>query len=220
MLEQQSLQLQTLNSQNTTLRCLLLKTLTFRQPCCPDLTSSTWSWTNNLKPLIDVSLIISFHCIQLLQQMESHSPKKTKIKFNRTTWLPRTQLAKTSSPSTSHTQECIAIPKENVNVLVKCYTDMRSMGNNKKTITATPRQLESLIRIAESIARMRLSDRVEKSDIDEAVRLIKTAMQQSATDPKTGEIDMDIIATGVSATSMKRIKEVCEFIKKITVSNL
>ena len=58
------------------------------------------------------------------------------------------------------------------------------MGNNKKTITATPRQLESLIRIAESIARMRLSDRVEKSDIDEAVRLIKTAMQQSATDPK------------------------------------
>jgi DNA replication licensing factor MCM4 len=68
------------------------------------------------------------------------------------------------------------IPDENVNVLVKCYTDMRSMGNNKKTITATPRQLESLIRIAESIARMRLSDRVEKSDIDEAVRLIKTAM--------------------------------------------
>jgi len=109
------------------------------------------------------------------------------------------------------------IPDENVNVLVKCYTDMRSMGNNKKTITATPRQLESLIRIAESIARMRLSDRVEKSDIDEAVRLIKTAMQQSATDPKTGEIDMDIIATGVSATSMKRIKEVCEFIKKITI---
>ena len=112
------------------------------------------------------------------------------------------------------------IPDENVNVLVKCYTDMRSMGNNKKTITATPRQLESLIRIAESISRMRLSNRVEKSDIDEAVRLIKTAMQQSATDPKTGEIDMDIIATGVSATSMKRIKEVCEFIKKITVSNL
>lgn len=97
---------------------------------------------------------------------------------------------------------------------------MRSMGNNKKTITATPRQLESLIRIAESIARMRLSDRVEKSDIDEAVRLIKTAMQQSATDPKTGEIDMDIIATGVSATSTKRVKELSDFIKKITVSNL
>lgn len=94
------------------------------------------------------------------------------------------------------------------------------MGNNKKTITATPRQLESLIRIAESIARMRLCDKVERSDIDEAVRLIKTAMQQSATDPKTGEIDMDIIATGVSATSAKKVKEISDLIKKITLSNL
>jgi DNA replication licensing factor MCM4 len=74
-----------------------------------------------------------------------------------------------------------------------------------------------LIRIAESIAKMRLSDRVEKTDIEEAVRLIKTAMQQSATDPKTGEIDMDIIATGVSANSTKRVKEIAEVIKKITV---
>ena len=92
------------------------------------------------------------------------------------------------------------------------------MGNHKKTITATPRQLESLIRISESIARMRLSEKVEKSDIEEAVRLIKTAMQQSATDPKTGEIDMDIITTGISTTSTKRIKEICDYIKKITVS--
>jgi len=54
---------------------------------------------------------------------------------------------------------------------------MRNMGNSKKTITATPRQLESMIRIAESVAKMRLSDTVEKRDVEEAVRLIKTAMQ-------------------------------------------
>jgi DNA replication licensing factor MCM4 len=78
---------------------------------------------------------------------------------------------------------------------------MRSMGQNKKTITATPRQLESMIRISEALAKMRLSDTVEKRDVDEAVRLIKTAMQQSATDPKTGEINMDIITTGMSSTS-------------------
>jgi DNA replication licensing factor MCM4 len=53
---------------------------------------------------------------------------------------------------------------------------MRSLGNNKKTITATPRQLESMIRIAEAIAKMRLSETVEKRDVEEAVRLIKTAM--------------------------------------------
>lgn len=92
---------------------------------------------------------------------------------------------------------------------------MRSMGNNAKTITATPRQLESLIRISESLAKMRLSNRIELCDIEEGVRLIKTAMQQSATDPNTGEIDMDIITTGIGAASNARIKEICTFIRKV-----
>lgn len=95
---------------------------------------------------------------------------------------------------------------------------MRSMGNSAKTITATPRQLESLIRISEALARMRLSNKVESCDAEEAVRLIRTAMQQSATDPKTGEIDMDIITTGVSQASNARIKEISDYIKKVQVS--
>lgn len=92
---------------------------------------------------------------------------------------------------------------------------MRSMGINKKTITATPRQLESLIRISESIAKMRLSSVVETKDVEEAVRLIRTAMQQSAVDPKTGTIDMDIINTGISTTSTERIKVICDYIKQV-----
>ena len=90
------------------------------------------------------------------------------------------------------------IPDDMVNIFVQEYQKMRSMGVNKKTITATPRQLESLIRISESLAKMRLSNCVERCDIEEAVRLIRTAMQQSATDPKTGQIDMDIITTGIA----------------------
>ena len=98
------------------------------------------------------------------------------------------------------------------------YSKMRSMGVNKKTITATPRQLESLIRISEALAKMRLSNEVEQRDIDEAVRLIRSAMQQSATDPKTGQIDMDIIATGIAQTSAERVREISDFIKKVQVS--
>ena len=92
---------------------------------------------------------------------------------------------------------------------------MRNMGNAKKTITATPRQLESMIRIAESVAKMRLSDKVEKRDVEEAVRLIKVAMQQSATDPTTGEIDMDIIATGVSSSTSDKVKDIIQIVKNI-----
>lgn len=95
---------------------------------------------------------------------------------------------------------------------------MRNMGNAKKTITATPRQLESMVRIAEAIAKMRLATEVEQKDVEEAVRLIKQAMQQSATDPKTGEIDMDLLTTGVSASSKDRIKQLCEFVKQVQVS--
>lgn len=50
---------------------------------------------------------------------------------------------------------------------------MRNMGNAKKTITATPRQLESMVRIAEAIAKMRLAKEVNEKDVEEAVRLIK-----------------------------------------------
>lgn len=89
------------------------------------------------------------------------------------------------------------------------------MGNSAKTITATPRQLESLIRISESLAKMRLCNRVEQRDIEEGVRLIRTAMQQSATDPKTGEIDLDIITTGVSFASNARVKVICDYIKRV-----
>lgn len=90
--------------------------------------------------------------------------------------------------------------------------DMRALGNTSKTITATPRQLESMIRIAESLAKMRLSREVEKRDVDESVRLIKHALQQAATDPTTGQIDMDIITTGQSKTSPERLKIICDFI--------
>lgn len=64
---------------------------------------------------------------------------------------------------------------------------------------------------------MRLSEWVEKKDIDEAVRLIKMALQQSATDPTTGEINMDIITTGQTKTSEKRLELICGEIKKTFV---
>jgi DNA replication licensing factor MCM4 len=107
------------------------------------------------------------------------------------------------------------IPDGLVMTLVQEYKKMRAMGNTKKTITATPRQLDSMIRISEAIAKMRLATEVTEADVTEAVRLIKTAMKQSATDPRTGEIDMGIITTGVSATSSERVRKICEFIKTV-----
>ncbi|KAL9252911.1 DNA replication licensing factor MCM4-like protein, partial [Drosera capensis] len=78
--------------------------------------------------------------------------------------------------------------------LTRGYVEMRRRGNfpgsSKKAriclvITATPRQIESVIRLSEALARMRFSEWVEKQDVKEAFRLLEVALQQSATDPST-----------------------------------
>lgn len=62
---------------------------------------------------------------------------------------------------------------------------------------------------------MRLSDFVERKDVAEAVTLIKSALQQSATDPTTGKINMDIITTGQTKTNQEKLEIICKFIKDI-----
>lgn len=109
------------------------------------------------------------------------------------------------------------IPADCVDLLVKAYVEMRQMGSNRNIITATPRQLESLIRLSEALAKMRLAQTVEKEDVEEAVRLIKVATQQAATDPTTGLIDMDLISTGVAAGSRTKINQLVEYVKEIMV---
>jgi len=94
------------------------------------------------------------------------------------------------------------ISDEAVRLFVRGYVEMRQLGNiggGKKVITATPRQLESLIRLAEAHARIRFSSVVEREDVDEAIRLMNVATQRAAMDPRTGTIDMDAITTGRSA---------------------
>ena len=104
---------------------------------------------------------------------------------------------------------------EIVKDLAKIYVEMRQLSTGKNTISATPRQLESLIRLAEASARMRFSDYVEKEDVDEAIRLIKVATQQAATDPVTGVIDMDLISTGMATSSRVKLNELKDIIKLI-----
>ncbi|KAK7207242.1 cell division control protein 54 [Myxozyma melibiosi] len=91
--------------------------------------------------------------------------------------------------------------------LVKAYVDLRKLGEDvraaERRITATTRQLESMIRLAEAHARMRFSTEVTVDDVEEAVRLIRAAIKDYATDPVTGRIDMDLIQTGTSAAQRR-----------------
>ncbi|XP_043511866.1 DNA replication licensing factor MCM4 [Frieseomelitta varia] len=102
--------------------------------------------------------------------------------------------------------------------LIQAYVDMRRVGRGRGQITAYPRQLESLIRLSEAHAKVRLSSVVELQDVEEAWRLHREALKQSAIDPLSGKIDVTILTTGISAGARKRRKELCEAIQKLIES--
>merc|ERR1719329_2120526 len=99
------------------------------------------------------------------------------------------------------------ISEEAAASLVKNYTDLRNQGGSREVVSATPRILESLIRISESLAKMELREEVTEADVDEAVRLLKAATYAAAIDPETGLIDMEQLIAGVGAGKRKRAKE-------------
>lgn len=82
------------------------------------------------------------------------------------------------------------------------------------SITAYPRQLESLIRLSEAHAKMRFSNIVEVLDVDEAKRLHREALKQSCIDPKTGMIDVNILTTGMTLTTKKQRIELSSAIRQ------
>ncbi|KAF7517469.1 hypothetical protein G7054_g13799 [Neopestalotiopsis clavispora] len=102
------------------------------------------------------------------------------------------------------------ISQEAAQALVDNYVKMRKMGQDvraaEKRITATTRQLESMIRLAEAHAKMRLSKTVTRNDVEEANRLIQSALKTSATDSQ-GRIDMSLLNEGVSSADRKRKEE-------------
>jgi len=102
--------------------------------------------------------------------------------------------------------------------LIQAYVDMYKVGSGRGHITAYPRQLESLIRLSEAHAKLRFSSVVQVVDVEEACRLHREALKQSATDPLSGKIDVSILTTGLSSAARKRRVEVAQALKKMITS--
>jgi len=112
------------------------------------------------------------------------------------------------------------ISDEAATKLVEGYIQMRRVGPSqvaagRRTISATPRQLESLIRLSEALAKMELSPIVLEKHVTESIRLMRVAIQEAATDPRTGQIDMDLITTGRSARSRQSLKQLYDAVKEL-----
>lgn len=100
----------------------------------------------------------------------------------------------------------------------KYYLKMRSSGGTEegiKTIPISPRQLEALVRLSEAYAKLRLSNEVEKKDARKATSLLEHSLMDVGFDRETGKIDIDRIATGVSASERSHILTVKEIINEL-----
>jgi len=98
------------------------------------------------------------------------------------------------------------------------YLKMRATVSSEGGIQAipiSPRQLEALVRLSEASAKVRLSDKVTKKDADKAIELIEYCLMQVGLDRETGKIDIDRIATGVTATQRSYILIIKEVISEL-----
>ena len=94
--------------------------------------------------------------------------------------------------------------------LVEAYLALRQ---NTESRMVTPRQLGGLIRLAEASAKQRLSNDVHLDDVNRAVRIYTTALQDIATDPSTGEVDIDRIYTTHPASQREKIVRIEQILR-------
>ena len=74
-----------------------------------------------------------------------------------------------------------------------------------KPIPISARQLEALVRLAEGSARVRLSPKVTRSDARKAISVMRYCLMQVGFDHETGQIDIDRISSGITASQRSKI---------------
>merc|ERR1740117_1945387 len=109
------------------------------------------------------------------------------------------------------------LSEEAAQSLIKNYSELRNQGGSREVITATPRILESLIRISESLTKMELREVVTSVDVEEAVRLLKAATYAACVDPETGLIDMEQLVAGAGAGRRRRVKALDTLFQEVCV---
>lgn len=94
--------------------------------------------------------------------------------------------------------------------LIHAYTKIRCTAS-AGSVPITARQLTGLIRLSEGSAKIRLSKTVEMEDLKRALRILMNNLRAVASDPVTGEIDIDCIMTSHSAQQRNK----CKLIERI-----
>ncbi len=104
--------------------------------------------------------------------------------------------------------------------LLEYYKELRQVSGKidekgPDPIAITPRQLESLVRLSEARAKMRLSDEVSFEDASGAINLMNATLEKLAKDTETGKLDIDMVSSGISARSRRKLDQIDAVIDRI-----
>jgi len=102
--------------------------------------------------------------------------------------------------------------------IVNYYLKMRRAGNKESKMAPIPisaRQIEATVRMSEAYAKIRLSSRVTRNDAEKATELLDYCLRQIAFDEESGTVDIDRIATGVSASKRSRFSIIKSIIEEL-----
>jgi len=94
------------------------------------------------------------------------------------------------------------------------YLKLREKATEESPIPISPRQLESLVRLAEARAKLFLRDRVTVEDAEAAIRLMDYCLRTVAKD-EMGRIDIDVIVSDKPRTQREKILKILEIVDKL-----
>lgn len=110
------------------------------------------------------------------------------------------------------TQDAIAKIKD---FYVKIRNSAADEETGVKSVPVTARQLEAIVRLAEAYAKVKLDTKVREIYAVKAIELLTYCLEKIGVDPKTGELDIDRITTGVTASTRNQYKIVQQIIDKL-----
>jgi replicative DNA helicase Mcm len=120
----------------------------------------------------------------------------------------RLYIAHARSLAPDLTDEAIAL-------LNDFYVELRG-SQTHESIPVTARKVSAMARLAESIARLHLSETVTTEHASTAINLIVYSLRDIGIDPDTGMLDAAITEAGVSASQHERFERVEEILDALT----
>jgi len=110
------------------------------------------------------------------------------------------------------------LTQETAKKIKEFYVNLRARSSGG-SVAATPRQLEALVRLSESSAKMRLSNEVSVSDVDLAIKLTEFVLKEIAYDETTGGFDIDRVVTEHPKSARDRIHAMESIIRELVAES-